>query len=274
MKKSLITLATIATIATPVLAQRTQRPATKKPVAAQSSGLASVSLPKLTAEQVLDKSTVASGGAAAIARLKTTTTKGTVSLPAMNINGTMEINSKAPNKFYLRMNLSGIGEQQNGFDGTTAWSKDPISGLRTLTGAEAMQAKAQAEAQAQLSWKLLYSKMEMLGGRKVGNTPCYALKLTQRTGGSVATQYYDAKTFLLLRADAVTESPQGKIPGETYTSDYRVVDGVKMPFKIRQVIAGQQEILITLTEVKNNLPLDDKLFVKPAEEPTKPAKSQ
>ena len=45
-------------------------------------------------------------------------------------------------------------------------------------------------------------------------------------------------------------------------SDYRVVDGVKVPYKIRS--SNQfQDVSITVTNVVQNSSLDDQMFSKP-----------
>jgi hypothetical protein len=46
-------------------------------------------------------------------------------------------------------------------------------------------------------------------------------------------------------------------------SDYRDVDGIQTPFRIRQLMPVG-EILFTTTELKNNVPIDDAKFKKPA----------
>jgi hypothetical protein len=63
--------------------------------------------------------------------------------------------------------------------------------------------------------------------------------------------------------DVIAESPQGTIPAEIYLEDYRDVEGVKIPFTIRQT-SPAISFTIRLEEVKNNVPIDDAKFNKPA----------
>ena len=67
---------------------------------------------------------------------------------------------------------------------------------------------------------------------------------------------------MLVRVDTMTVTPEGKTPGKTFFEDYREVDGVKMPFKSRS-ITPQVEIVTILSEIKNNVPIDDAKFVRP-----------
>jgi hypothetical protein len=67
----------------------------------------------------------------------------------------------------------------------------------------------------------------------------------------------------------VAVGPTGKIPTETYLSDYRLLDGMQIPFKTRSIVSGIQEVIITYTDVKNNVPVDETLFNKPKADPKK-----
>ena len=49
---------------------------------------------------------------------------------------------------------------------------------------------------------------------------------------------------------------------ETLYEDVREVDGVKIPFKVRSVLP-QFEFIITTSEVKNNVTVEDAMFAKP-----------
>lgn len=221
-----------------------------------------------TAEAVLDKYVEATGGKAAYTKITSTSTKATMKLTAQGLSGTVEASAKAPNKIYVSQTFTAIGKMEQGYDGTTGWSKDPFSGLRTLEGAELTQFKTQAVFNSPLRWRDEYAKTEMLGIRPVNNKPAYALRLTSKTG-KTDVQYYDTKSGLQVKSESVQESPQGKLPVETYYDDYRTVDGIKVPFKVRALVAGN-ELISTVTEYKNNVPLDDTLFAKPAAAPVAP----
>ena len=89
----------------------------------------------------------------------------------------------------------------------------------------------------------------------------YAIRLTP-TNGKPLVQYFDTQTNLMVRMDMISEGPQGTLPIESYFSDYRTVDGMKIPFQMRQKVAAT-ELLTTVTEIKNNLPVTDAKFAKP-----------
>lgn len=224
---------------------------------------AAAQAPKPTGAQLMDKNVTVTGGAA-WQGVQSFVARGTVSVPAQSISGTVEIFAKAPGKFGMKQSIKGIGESSSGFDGTVGWSKDAFSGLRELKGAELAALKAQSAVALRPGlWKTVYTSAVLQGTVKVNGAPAYKVKLTPKSG-SPETQYFDVKTGLQVRTDQVVESPQGKLAVEAYLSDYRSVGGIKMPFKTRQLV-GQAEIVIQLTEVKLNASPDDALFAKPKE---------
>ena len=264
---SLGILATATRVVAPGEAAAQRKQQRRKPA------MAAAPKPRLTAQQVLERFTQAVGGKAAFEAVKSTVMKGTISMKPQGLQGTMEAYTKEPNKLLVVQNLPGIGLIRQGFDGKTGWAQDPISGVRTLEGNELAAMRRGASAGTPRSLKEPYKKIEMLGLRKVDGRNAYALRLTPLTGKPMV-QFYDAATFLLVKMEMVVDSPQGTFPVEAYLSDYRVVEGIKMPFKNRASVGGIAEILSTVTELKTNVPVEDALFAKPdpsAAVPTPPA---
>ncbi|HXM49810.1 MAG TPA: hypothetical protein VN956_18355, partial [Pyrinomonadaceae bacterium] len=77
--------------------------------------------------------------------------------------------------------------------------------------------------------------------------------------------FFDAETGLLRRRISYIETPIGVIPNQIDFEDYRVVDGVKVPFivKVSSVEPGLVSTR-TYTEIKLNAPVDDSKFKMPA----------
>src|SRR5581483_11404835 len=98
------------------------------------------------------------------------------------------------------------------------WQKDPMQGLREQTGAELALVKIQSEFYGPLKMKDLYKKLEVKGKDKVGAAEVYVVEATPPEGSAIKLSF-DATTGLLLRQEAETESPQGKMPTETLVED-------------------------------------------------------
>jgi photosynthetic reaction center cytochrome c subunit len=74
--------------------------------------------------------------------------------------------------------------------------------------------------------------------------------------------YFDQQSGLLLRLVRFAETPLGKNPTQIDYADYRVVDGLKIPY--RWTLARPNgRFTIQIDDVKQNVPVDEKLFVMP-----------
>ena len=80
--------------------------------------------------------------------------------------------------------------------------------------------------------------------------------------GLVATLYFDRETGLLTRVVRYARTPIGRAPTQIDYSDYRDVEGIKVPFRWTM---GWLDGLDTyeLTEVKLNTPIDAAKFAQP-----------
>lgn len=214
-----------------------------------------------TVQEILAKYAQAIGGKTANEKIKSRMTKGTVEFAPMGIKGTIETYSAAPNKTIARLTLAGIGEITEAFDGTIAWTVNPMQGNRDKAGAELAQAKLTGDFYRETNLAKLYPKMELKGTEKVGEADAYVVVGTPVDLPS-ETFYFDTKSGLLVRRDATTISPEGNVSSKTFFEDYREVDGVKVPFKMRAT-TPQIEIVMIFTEVKNNVPVEDAKFAKP-----------
>jgi outer membrane lipoprotein-sorting protein len=226
------------------------------PVLAQESGKS------LTAEQILEKYANAVGGKAAIEKMTSYTSSGTIELSTMGITAATETYAKAPGKRLSVTTIDGYGEIRQGYDGTKAWSKDPQGGLKEITGDEAIQLRIDSTFDAPLRWKSLYSNVELVGKDKASGKDCYMLKLTPE-GGKPVQRCYDAETFLVSRG--VNHGAGGEeVPVEL--SDYKDVGtGLKMPMTIRVTTAATGELIIRYKEVKPNVEIEDAKFSMPTE---------
>jgi zinc protease len=215
-----------------------------------------------TADQIIEKYVQALGGKAAIEKLNSRTSKASFDIPAMGASGTVEAYEKAPNKTLAIINIPGFGVIREAYDGKMAWAEDPTTGMREKSGGELADTKLEAEFYRPIKLKQLFPTMTVKGKEKVGEQEAYVIE-AKPTEGSPEKWYFDTQTGLLIRQDSERESPQGKVPTETYMSDYKEVDGVKIPHSVR-VSNPMFVINIKTEEVKHNVPVEDAKFTKPA----------
>lgn len=137
-----------------------------------------------------------------------------------------------------------------------------MNGLRDLTGPELVQITRLAEFYGSLRFKETFPKMTVIGKQKIGAADVYVIE-GEPPEGDAQKLYFDSKTGLQLRWDFEVHSPQGKVFAEVYLEDYRMVDGVKLPYTIRyDTPAGTY--ITKFQETKNNVEIDDAKFNKPS----------
>jgi zinc protease len=230
-----------------------------------------------TADQVLDHYVQAIGGRAAWLKLNSRVSKGSIEIPAMNnLTGTVEIHEKAPNFMLAVINLGGAAFEQ-GFDGNIGWSNNPQNGLRELSGGELDDARREANFYHALELRKNYTKITVTGIERVDEHDTYALE-ARRAQGAPDKMYFDMQTGLMVRSVNQRYTPDGVTEFTADVDDYTEVDGVKLPFTVRQTGASAT-FIIRFTEVHHNLQLTDTQFAKPpaeppAETPAAPAEKQ
>jgi zinc protease len=229
------------------------------------AALASAQPPKpaaLTAEQILERSIAATGGREAIEKVTSTQAKGTLEIGTQHMHAAIELYAKAPAQRLIVTMIEGFGEVRQGCDGKTAWTEDPSRGLRELAGAEKDETLRECAFNAELKWRELYPKVVLAGKENVGGRDAYKIVMRPASGKPV-TRFFDAETFLLIRQVSSRDTSQGSLVIQADMSDYRDVDGIKMPFLTKQTMPIA-EVTIQLLEVKNNVALEDARFAKPA----------
>lgn len=184
---------------------------------------------------ILEKYAEASGGRNAFEKFTSRVSKGTVELTALGVKGTVEFYEQMPEKSSVIINATGLGVLQRTFNGTTAWLQDPLQGYINLTGFALDMAKTAAVFNKQIKLKELYPTATVVGKEKVDSVDVYVLRL------GFEKWYFGVESGLLLRK------------GNTHYADYREVDGVKLPFSLREDTFSGVGVIFQLTEIKHNV---------------------
>ena len=115
-----------------------------------------------------------------------------------------------------------------------------------------------------LAYKERGTKVDLAGKQQVGDRDAYALTITP-TKGPVTHVFIDAQSYLPVKSIITADLPDvGSVEQTTEFSDYREVDGVKVPFKLKGSSAIQN-FTVTVTKVTHNVKPDPAMFVKPAD---------
>ena len=114
-----------------------------------------------------------------------------------------------------------------------------------------------------LSYKESGFTVKLQGKEKVGTGEAFVVWMEPTTGSTIR-QYIDAETFLPVRFVVRVNVPElnADIEQTTDLSAYRDVDGVKLAFKLASS-SSAQSFTVDVAKVEHNVPVDDKVFVKP-----------
>jgi hypothetical protein len=181
-------------------------------------------------------------GAPSLLSSKAIMTKGGMSMPAAGLNATFEMTQLIPNLMSMVTTIPGMGTVQIGFDGTTAWSADPMQGARKLEGKELDQMKDEADRRSLVRAAEMFSAMETVKDTTMNSERCYLVKLTWKTGRETY-DCYSPTTGYLVASKSTQKTAMGDIPVITNFSDYKKFGDVTVATKTVAEMMGQQQIL-------------------------------
>ena len=227
---------------------------TERPVAPVTIVTPTPASKALTADGVLKRFLAASGGDA-WSRLTTRVAHGRLitSEPAVY---PAEAYYRAPD--LLRTQI--IVDRQpftKVFDGTSGWSIDN-RGATAAHGEELDRLRRQAALALPLALPRLYPALSVEGESVVGGEPV-AVLVTTSADRPRERLFFGLKSGLLVRIETSTASPLGALPRRWDYEDYRKVNGVRVPFKVRET-DPDYTYLWEFSSIRQNVWVDDRLF--------------
>jgi len=222
-----------------------------------------------TADAVIEKYLTAMGGRDALTKLTSRRATGTLVLSTQgnDIPGTYEYSTKAPNKVrvFIKLDLSAMGMAEpmtidQRFDGSTGATMNSMQGSATIGGTQLEHMKNNVFPSPVLNYKTNGMKLELQPKEQVAGKDATVVVATPKVGPSMKL-YFDPDSGLLVRSIVRLSNPDaGEIEQVSEPSDYRTVDGVKVPFKIVNT-SPDQVVRITIAKIENNVAIDDAIFV-------------
>jgi outer membrane lipoprotein-sorting protein len=100
--------------------------------------------------------------------------------------------------------------------------------------------------------------IEYLGTEDIDGTECHKLKVVRKNSGE-QTIFIDPASYYIVRSVSKRKSNGQEMELKSDLSDYRDVNGLKIPHSIAQAFGT-----IVFKTVKLNEPVDEKLFAEPA----------
>ena len=204
----------------------------------------------------------ASGGAENIKKHTSMHMTAEFEIPAQGMKGSVEAWGLAPDKFLSVVEIPGLGTIKQGFDGTTGWGVNPMTGATVLTGKELAQMKEQADMHAVLNPNKFTKSRETLEKTTFDGKEAYKVKAVPVEGEDFI-EYYDAKTGLMIGTVRKIESQMGPMESTNIVTEYQLIDGQMMPMKMKQSVMGMDQV-ITIKKVEF-VPVDAAVFELPKE---------
>jgi outer membrane lipoprotein-sorting protein len=244
---------------TPSLADQYGTPPDEDPnefeVRGQTPGLPS-------ADQVFEKYIQALGGARQLDNLTSFAGKGTYEgYDTDRTKFPVEVFAKAPDQRSTIVHIRG-GDKIATYDGHAGWILEPETPapLMALTGGALDGAKI--EATLSFPPKIRQSRSEWRVGSTMIDDADVLVAEGTTAGQTPIKLYFDKNSGLLIRLVRYTYTVVGPVPTQVDYSDYRVVSGVKVPFKWTTTWVDGQSTT-ELSEVQTNVPIDAIRFDKP-----------
>jgi len=222
----------------------------------------------IDAETLIEKYIAAQGGREAMEDIESRITEADVTFDfgMAKGEGMMKEIAKAPNKKYQNVTLSidmggqsQIVETESWVDGQHAVQRQPMQPLKALAGDELAKALEDEQFNMVLRYKELGYTVSVAEKKQVDDRVVYVVNFKRKHSNE--EWMVDAETFLLHSKVETAESPQGAITTVIRYSDYRDVDGLKLPFSYAAENPRMQ-MQVSITSYKHNEDIPDETFVK------------
>jgi len=215
---------------------------------------------------IIDKYLKAIGGEQKAAALTSVVAKGTFQTYGVPTKYALDLYAKAPAQRSVVVHNLAEADLIDTFDGKNAWISQsaqlaPLS-MMDRTDGEVDGARLTASLMFPAQIKTLLTEWRVGPPAEAGDRD---LTMVQGTlnGKFPVNLYFDDETGLLVRTVTFADSPVGFVPMQVDYSDYRDLNGLKVPYKeIITWLDGKS--IIVLNEIKANAPVDAAKFARPA----------
>lgn len=164
--------------------------------------------------------------------------KATMEVPAAGISAELEVAQIFPNRIVEKTNMPGVGEMKTGYNGTVAWSIDPMQGPRVLTGAQEEAMRDNADPAASLRMSASIANSETVEKTTMNNQECFKVKHTFKSG-RVAHDCYATSNGLLVATTTTQPTAMGDVEVTHFPTEYKEMNGMKRPTLVTSHTMGQ-----------------------------------
>ena len=229
--------------------------------------LASVAgLPK--PEEIIDRYLQALGGERQLSTITSFTATGTsIGFGGFGGGGAVQIFANAPDQRSTIIEFKdapGRDASIRSYDGKIGWMKTPLTvlGEYQLSGSELDGARLDAQMAFPFQIRRVLTNLRTLQPATIDDRDVDVVQ-GNGPGRLFATLHFDKQTGLLTRMIRYGNSPIGRLPTQVDYADYRLVSGVKLPFRFTFAWLDGRDAF-QLADVRVNVPIDATKFGRPA----------
>lgn len=213
---------------------------------------------------ILNRMFQASGGLERLKAEKTSYVEGTLAVAGMN--GTIKVWQSRPGKTRADVELGPLVIKQ-GDNGEYRWVVDQNGKLQKITKDDEATRIRQQLSDRMAVYEHADPNSEIFdvtfnGTEDIEGTSCFVLTITNTLNKDTTTLYVNRQTYLPVKSVSLA----GDDSSDSFTSDYREVSGMMVPFHTREIShqSGQEQVIV-IESYESNPSIDDSMFDAPGE---------
>lgn len=191
-----------------------------------------------SAEKVLGAYVDALGGMQAHKKIKSRRQTGTltVSLAGQEMEMNLRSVSRAPNHFKIEIDTPTGQTNIKVFDGKHSWELDGPQGDQLHDEKMTEQTAATAGFYGPVEWESNYESVTTVAEEDVEGKPAYKVQAKTKSGREFI-HWFDKESGLMVKSKSTVSIPGiGEVEVESFPSEYKTFDGIKLATRTRQVV--------------------------------------
>ena len=165
--------------------------------------------------------------------------KGEFVVTGAGMGGPLMIRQKAPNQQLTTININGIGEIKEGFDGTNGWELNPMTGPALKKGVALEQAARSAKFSSLLNPLEGLTDARTTGSAEFGGQTCWEV-VAQGPGGEVK-MYFSKSAGSMSGMSMTADSPMGPLNVLTEMKGLKKFGDIMMTTEMTISMMGQSQ---------------------------------
>jgi hypothetical protein len=168
------------------------------------------------------------------------------------MSGAIEVFAAKPDKSIVKINIPGVGEIVEAYNGKHAWTASAMTGPMLLEGKQLEEKKFDTDYYSDLHAEGRYESMTTVEVTDFDNRSCYKIRLTRKNSPE-DFEFYDVKTGLKAGRIATRETPMGTVTGTAVETDYKKFGNLLVPTTIKNSLMGVQQVITIQTVEYDNV---------------------